>query len=161
MKKVSIICFSLNHGMRTFLFLVVAFLGIGCCSGTAISPVEIAEARQRCTTQCAHPNHKEAAACMRKCWATFFAQRKTQRTVARPMPAVASKSRSVAHKKAAVLPSKGRSVGKPKLVRPHFKGRSTTKKGVAPFAHGRHVRSAAAQLAGLGVFLIALIFVII
>jgi len=120
--------------------------------------MEIAEARQRCTTECAQPNHKEAAACMRQCWATFFAERKAQRN-AHPMPAAPIKSRSVA-----AASSKGRSVGKAKLVHPRVKGRSTTtKKGVAPFVHARHrgARSAASQLAGLSVFLIALVFIMV
>ena len=149
--------------MRTFLFLVVAFLGIGCCLGAAISPVEIAEARQRCTTQCAQPNHKEAAACMRQCWATFFAERKAQRH-AHQMPVAAAATKPIAHKaKTAALPYKGRSFGKAKMVHPQVKGRSTTttKKGVAPFAHARHARSAASQLVGLSVFLIAIILIMI
>lgn len=151
--------------------LLVLFLGLGWSA--SISPIEIAEARQRCTTQCSNPNHIEAAACMRQCWATFFAERKAGRTFPHVPPA-SKKARSVSHKVAA--PVKARSVSHPsvksrstgaashKMVHhPIVKGRSKAvgkNKPVAPFAHA-HARSGAVQQALTSlVALIALILVI-
>lgn len=152
--------------------LLVLFLGLGWSA--SISPIEIAEARQRCTTQCSNPNHVEAAACMRQCWATFFAERKAGRTFPHVSPA---KARSVSHKVApAHHNAKARSVSHPsvksrstgaashKMVHhPIVKGRSKAagkNKPVAPFAHA-HARSGAVQQALTSlVALIALILVI-
>lgn len=151
--------------------LLVLFLGLGWSA--SISPIEIAEARQRCTTQCNNPNHVEAAACMRQCWATFFAERKAGRT----FPHVPARSVSHPSVKARSAPAKARSISHPsvrsrstgaaathKMVHhPIVKGRSKAvgkKKPVAPFAH-THARSGAVQqaLVSLGA-LIALILVI-
>lgn len=151
--------------MRTLLLLfLVAAVFAGLVKGAAISPMEIAEARQRCTTQCANPNHKEAATCMRQCWATFFADRKAHRISHPVLPAPpATKARSVAATVAHKPEKKSPAAGKSKLVHPHVKGRSTVAaaKVAAPFSHARHVRTAASQLAGLGVFLIALFLMMI
>lgn len=139
--------------MRTLLLLLL-FLTLG--FGAAISPVEIAEARQHCGSQCASTNHKEAAACMRKCWADFFANRKTT-----------SKARSVLGTKTPVAKAhsvgKSRSVALAKKVRaatiPRKNKKNTKATGpVAPFSHFRHgVRTSAAQLASMGVLLIGIV----
>ena len=41
-------------------------------SGAAISPEEIAAARQSCTQQCQNPDRPAMARCMRECWKAFF-----------------------------------------------------------------------------------------
>lgn len=40
--------------------------------GAAISPEEIAAARQSCTQQCQNPDRAAMARCMRECWKAFF-----------------------------------------------------------------------------------------
>lgn len=41
-------------------------------TGAAISPEEIAAARQSCTHQCQNPDRAAMARCMRECWKAFF-----------------------------------------------------------------------------------------
>lgn len=149
-----------------FILLVAALLGLG--FSASISPLEIAEARQRCSTQCIHLGHVESATCMRECWAKFFADRKGQhRTVGfaaksrHPGAAVASppvsaaaaaakKLHPVPVKKAAALSEKRKAKPSHKMVHPLIKGgghgrsklptAAAKKKAapVAPFSHARH-----------------------
>lgn len=146
--------------MRAILFLVVAFLGIGCW-GTAISPMEIAEARQHCTVQCSNPNHKEAAACMRQCWATFFAQRKAQGVRHAPSPPIKARSVAPAAKAAApVSYRKARSPvmkAHPKLVKANH--RQSNKKHVAPFSHPRHSSGIKHVLASLSALILIVLLI--
>lgn len=149
--------------MLLLLLLVLGlWSGVG-QSAASISPMEIAAARQRCTTQCANPNHQEAAACMRQCWATFFAEHKHDRVI-HPPPAAAKKMTKV----------------HPTIVKGHLQKPShAAKKPVAPFSplhhqvqqqkkqhgggsHRRSVRAGAVQqaVAGLGALILVICLII-
>lgn len=138
-----------------FLVFVILF-GLAC--GASISPVEIAEARQRCTTQCSNPNHVEAAACMRQCWATFFAERKAGRRQVHPpkMPfkghSPVVKARTPVAVKAPFAPHRS---GAPAKKVAH-KSRSVTHAHV----RARHARSSGHKLVGMGAVLIAMVFLL-
>lgn len=165
--------------MLLLLLLVLGlWSGLG-QSAASISPMEIAAARQRCTTQCANPNHQEAAACMRQCWATFFAEHKHDRVI-HPNTAVH------AAKKQQHQQQKGRSVAvaatakkmtniHPAIAKGHIqKHSSAAKKPVAPFSplhhqqvqqkktHRRSVRAGAVQqaVAGLGALILVICLII-
>lgn len=164
-----------------FILLVAALLGLGLSA--SISPLEIAEARQRCSTQCIHLGHVESATCMRECWAKFFADRKGQqraigfaarshhpgaavasppvastKKVHPPHPVLATRKAKPAHKMVHPL-IKGGGHGRSKAAAPPKKKAAP----VAPFSHARHhhARAGAIQnaLASLGALIVVLLIV--
>jgi hypothetical protein len=155
------------------IFLVLGLWSSLGQSAASISPMEIAAARQRCTTQCANPNHQEAAVCMRQCWATFFAEHKHDRVIHPPPAAAASakkqqKARSVATSKKGVI--------HPAIAKGHLQQPHSAKKPVAPFSPLHHqvqqkkhsgglhrsVRAGAVQqaVAGLGTLILVICLII-
>jgi hypothetical protein len=150
--------------MLLLLLLVLGlWSGVG-QSAASISPMEIAAARQRCTAQCANPNHQEAAACMRQCWATFFAEHKHDRVI-HPLPAAKARS---------VVATKKMTKVHPTIVKGHLQKPShAAKKPVAPFSplhhqvqqkktHRRSVRAGAVKqaVAGLGALILVICLII-
>jgi hypothetical protein len=148
-------------------------------SAASISPMEIAAARQRCTTQCANPNHQEAAACMRQCWATFFAEHKHDRVIHPTAVHAAKKQHQQQKGRSAVVvvaaAAKKMTNIHPAIAKGHIqKHSSAAKKPVAPFSplhhqvqqqkktHHRSVRAGAVQqaVAGLGALILVICLII-
>lgn len=100
--------------MRPLLFvlLVVALAG-----AKAISPQEIAVARQHCTAQCNGPDKMAVAKCMRACWKKFFDGHKAPEVAPVHVAAVAS---PVVHKKIVHQPVHAKKEKKIKTVKSAF-----------------------------------------
>lgn len=123
------------------MFVLLLLLGLGWAA--SISPAEIAAARQRCAEECNHAaaNHVDTAACMRKCWAAFFADRKGQQ---RHSAAAAAAKITKNRHPAAVVPA--RAVD-------HNKKKKVSHKMVHPLVKGQHVKSPAKKKAPVAPFL--------
>jgi hypothetical protein len=84
-----------RHQVRMRFLLLLSVLAvapfIAGAAAAAISPQEIAAARQTCTRQCNESDKVAVAKCMRACWKNFFDHHQgNKRTVAAPHPAPAA-----------------------------------------------------------------------
>lgn len=133
--------------MRSLLFVLLVLALAG---AKAISPQEIAVARQHCTAQCNGPDKMAVAKCMRACWKKFFDGHKA------PVHAAAVAT-PVAHKKIVHQPVHAKKEKKIKTVKNVFAERKV------PLGHslGRmgpvSVRTAGSNLVVNGGLLVALL----
>jgi hypothetical protein len=149
--------------MRAAFFVLLLAIVVVAIPEMAISPMEIAHARQDCTTQCKNHNRPEAVSCMRQCWSAFFAQRKVHaKTPKKTTPII------IKNKPHVVSSVKKKPVTAATFQRHRsttFKNKNTHQKQhqkhqiKAPFSH-KSVRSSATTIVGgLFTLLLLLIFV--